>query len=124
MSAISALALSGHHPLDRRLERRDRAAGHLAERRTLVPEDPRVAVLVDADPTGDAEVAEDAAQDPHRVLGARVLGIGLDVLERRLGAHALDLELRDEHGRLPVALCANTTGRSVERNQKPVKYRM
>ena len=31
------------------------------------------------------------------MLRARVLGVGLDALERGLGANALDLELRHEH---------------------------
>ena len=46
-------------------------------------------------------------------------------LERRLRTHALDLELGHEHHHLaPGSLCANTTGRSVERKPKPVKYWM
>ena len=35
------------------------------------------------------------------MLDTRVFGVRLDPLERRLGAGALDLELRDEHDRLP-----------------------
>ena len=66
----------------------------------LVAEDARVAVLVGADRAPDAEIGEHAREDAHRVLDARILGVRLDPLERRLGAHALDLELGDEHHHL------------------------
>ena len=58
------------------------------------------------------------------MLRPRVLRIRLDPLEGRLGADALDLELGHEDDRLAAALCAKTTGRSVERKLKPVKYWM
>ena len=68
----------------------------------MIPEDPGVAVLVRADRAADPEAVEHAREDLHRVLGARVLGVRLDALERRLGPDALDLELRDEHDRRAV----------------------
>ncbi len=94
------LALPGDHVLDRHRERRHRGVHHRAQRRPLVAEDPRVPVLVRADPPADAEVVEETAEDPHRVLGARVLGVRLDVGERRLVPDALDLEVGDEHRHL------------------------
>ena len=94
------LALPGEHVLDRRRERRHRGVHHRAQRRSLVAEDPRVPVLVGTDPPADAEVVEHAAEDPHRVLRPRVLGVRLDVGERRLGPDALDLEVGDEHRHL------------------------
>ena len=39
------------------------------------------------------------------MLGARVLRVRLDPLERRLGAHPLDLELGDEDGHLARGVC-------------------
>src|SRR5581483_108924 len=69
-----AVALPHPHRLDRRGHRRDAGAGHLAERRALVAEDARVAVLVGADPAGNPHVREHAREDPHRVLDTRVLG--------------------------------------------------
>ena len=68
-------------------------------------------------------VGEHTREDQHRVLDARVLGVRLDPVEGGLRPHALDLELRHEHDQLAIpALCATITGRSVERNQKPVRY--
>ena len=66
--------------------------------------------------------ASTRGEDQHRVLEAGVLGVGLDALEGRLGADALDLEVGDEdHQRRPRASTARATGRSVARNQKFVK---
>ncbi len=95
------LALPHHHGLDHGRDRRHRARRRLAQRRALVAEDARVAVLVGADRALDAEVGEHAPEDPHRMLCPGVLGVRLDALERRLGAHPLDLELGYEHGHLP-----------------------
>ena len=94
------LALPGDHLLDRRRQRRHRGVHHRAQRRALVAEDPRVPVLVGADPPADAEVVEHAAEEPHRVLRPGVLGVRLDAGERRLGPDALDLEVGDEHRHL------------------------
>ena len=95
-----ALALPRHHALDHGGERLDPGAGDLAQRRPLVAEDAGVAVLVGADRVADPEVREHPRENPHRMLDSRVLGVGLDALEGRLGAHPLDLELGDEHDRL------------------------
>ena len=97
MSAISLSLLRAIMLSIRSLERRDRGAGHIAERRPLVAEDPRVAVLVGADRVPDPEVVDHAGEDGHGVLEARVLRIGLDPCEVGFGARALDLELRHEH---------------------------
>ena len=78
----------------------DGCTGHGAERRPLVAEDPRVAVLVGADRADDPEVGQDAGEDRHRVLVSRVLGVRLDARKGRFRVRALDLELRHEHGRL------------------------
>jgi hypothetical protein len=90
------LALPRHHRLEQIGERRDRASRRTAERRPPVAEDARIAVLVGSHRAGHAEVGEHAGEDRHRMLDPRVLGIRLDLLERRLGQHALDLELGDE----------------------------
>src|SRR4029079_10513769 len=94
------LALARHHALDDVAEWRDRGARYITERRPFVAEDAGVAVLVGADGIPDPEVGKDAREDRHRVLGPRVLGIGLDACEGGLGARALHLELRHEHPRL------------------------
>ena len=78
----------------------------VAECRPLVAEDAGVAVVVGADRVPDPEVGQDAREDRHRVLDPRVLRIGLDPREGGLGARALHLELRHEHGRLAAALSA------------------
>ena len=89
-------ALSHHHGLDERCERRDERACDRAERGAPVAEDPGVAVVVRGERAGDSEVGEDAREDRHRVLDSRILGIRLDPLECRLSARALDLELGHE----------------------------
>ena len=98
------LALSRHHPLDGVGKERDGARRRLAEGRALVAEDSRVAVLIRADRALDAHVGEHPPQDQHRMLEARILGVGLDPLERRFRAHPLDLEFGHEHHHL--AACA------------------
>ena len=93
-------ALARHHALDLVAERTDGGAGHVAERRPLVAEDARVAVVVGADRVAQPDVGDDPREDRHRVLEARVLRIRLDALEAGLGLRALDLELRHEDRRL------------------------
>ena len=93
-------ALDDHHRLDRGAERRDGCAGDLAQRRPLVAEDSRVAVLVGADRPLDSHVAQHAAQDQHRMLGAGVFRVRLDALELRLCTRPVDFELRHENRRL------------------------
>ena len=96
------LALARHELLERRGGRDDLGPRHLRERWALVSEDARVAVLVCGDRARDSHVGEQVREDPHRMLGSRVFGIGLDAVEVGLGAHAGDLERRHERGRLPV----------------------
>jgi hypothetical protein len=98
------LALLHHQALDERRERGDLGPRHLAQRRPLVAEDAGVAVAVRADGAADAHVLQHLPQDPHRVLGARVLRVGLDPLQRGLRTDALDLELGDEHGQLSCSV--------------------
>ena len=93
------LALARQHRLELHRKRGDRRARRLAQRWPVIAEDPGVAVLVGADRTADPDVVEHAREDRHRVLGARILGVRLDGLERRLRPDALDLELRDEDDR-------------------------
>jgi len=94
------LALADEHPLDEGGERENVTCADLAERRALIAEDAGVAVLFGADRSAHSHVLEHALQDPHRMLFTRILGVRLDTVELRLREHALDLELRDEHGRL------------------------
>jgi hypothetical protein len=105
-------ALAAHRALDERRERRDGARRDLAQRRPLVAEDARVAVLVGADRAADAHVLEHTPEDAHRVLGAGVLGVRLDPLEVGLGARALDLELGDEDGEV--------AGRALGQGDRPL----
>ena len=72
----------------------------LAQRRPLVAEDAGIAVAVGADRATDPHVQQHALQDAQRMLGSRVLGVGLHPLELGLGAHSIDLELGDEHSQL------------------------
>jgi hypothetical protein len=95
------LALAHHHPLDGSRERRDRAGRRLAERRAPIAEDSRIAVLIGPDRGLNAHVGQNAPEDRHRMLDARILGVGLDPVEGRLGAHTLDLELRHEDHHVP-----------------------
>ena len=95
-------ALPHEHAFDLALERNHARSGDLAQRRTFVAEDPRIAVLVGAD-GANPEIGEHARKDPHRVLDTRVLGIRLDPLEVGLGPDPLDLELRNEHDELAGA---------------------
>ena len=90
----------------------------------MIAEDPGIAVLVGADRVPDAEVGEHPGEDLQRMLDPRVLGIRLDLLERRLGEGPLNLEFGHEDDRVRFTLSANTTGRSFERKQKLVKYWM
>ena len=99
------LALEDHQALDERRERHDGLPGHLAQRRPLVAEDARIAVLVGADGAADPHVEQHACRMTHRMLDARVLRIGLDALELGLGANALDLELGTKTAISPDALC-------------------
>ena len=93
------LALANHQALDERRQPHHRLPGDLAQRRPLVAEDPRIAVLVG--PGGrHSHVAQYPRQQQHRVLEPRILGIGLDPLELGLGADALDLELGHEDRQL------------------------
>src|SRR5262249_55243160 len=50
------LALPRHHALDEIADRRDGGAGHVAQRRPAVTEDPRVAVLVRGDLLPEPEI--------------------------------------------------------------------
>ena len=72
------------------------AAGHFAELRADITEDPGIAVVVGRDRPTQAEVGGDAGQNPHRVLETGVLRVGLDALEVRFGPCAFELELGDE----------------------------
>jgi len=74
----------------------DRRPGDLAERRAAVAEDAGVAVLVGGDPVAQPQVGQHAREDAQRVLLARVLRVGVDACERRLGLGALALELGHE----------------------------
>ena len=102
------LALAHHQALDERRERNDGLPGDLAQRRPLVAEDARIAVLVGAGAAGDPHVQQHARQDEHRMLGARVLRVGLDPLELGLGANPFDLELGDEDGHLARGVARRT----------------
>jgi hypothetical protein len=66
----------------------------------LIAQDAGVAVAIGADRVADPHVREYAREKLHRMLDPRVLGVRLDPLEGRLGAHALDLELGHEDGHL------------------------
>ena len=92
------LALAHHHALDERRERENGLPRDLAQRRALVAEDARIAVLVGAGGAGDPELPQHAGQDPQRMLDPRVLRVRLDPLEGGLRAHPLDLELGHEGG--------------------------
>ena len=94
------LALAHHHALDQRRQRGDLRLHHLAQRRPLVAEDARIAVVVGPERPVDAHLREHIAEDPDRVLDTRVLRVRLDPLECGLGPHALDLELGHEDGEL------------------------
>ena len=94
------LALAHHHALDQRRQRSHVGPHHLPERRAFVTENARIAVIVGSERAVDAHVSEDTAEDSHRMLCARVLGVGLHPTERRLGLHALDLELGNEDGEI------------------------
>ena len=96
------LALARHEGLERRRGEDDLRAGHLGERRAFVSEDPRVAVLVGGDPASDAQLVQQPCEHAHRMLVAGVLDVRLDTVEGGLGAHARDLELRDERDALAV----------------------
>jgi hypothetical protein len=67
--------LARHHRLDLRLNAYDFRAGDLAQRRPLIAEDSRVAVLIRRDSPFQAELGHDAGEDLHRVLQPGVLGI-------------------------------------------------
>ena len=95
-------ALSHHHGLDERCERRHGRSGDGTESRALVSEDPGVAVVVGRNRALDPRLSEDPRENQHRMLEARVLGIRLDPGERRLRACALDLELGHERKMLAV----------------------
>ncbi len=97
-------ALAHHHRLDHGRERAHGGRRDLTQRGALIAEDAGVAVLVRADRAAHPELAREPGEDLHRVLDAGVLRIALDALERRLRAHALDLELGHEHCHL--AVCA------------------
>ena len=96
------LALARHEGLERRRGEDELRAGHLGERRAFVSEDPRVAVLVGGDPASDAQLVQQPCEHAHRMLVAGVLDVRLDTVEGGLGAHARDLELRDERDALAV----------------------
>ena len=74
------LALAHHHALDQRRQSGDVGPHHLAERRALVAENARIAVVVGPERAVDTHVPEDTPEDPQRMLGAGVLGIRLDPL--------------------------------------------
>ncbi len=118
------LALPHHHALDDVRERRDVALGHLAERRPLIAEDAGIAVPVGADRLPDPEVGKHPPESPHRMLDSRILGIRLDPPERRFGAHRSTSNSGTNTTISSAALWAKTTGRSVDKKQKPVKYWM
>jgi hypothetical protein len=94
------LALPRQHLLDLVCQHGHATARDLAQRRALVPEDAGIAVLVGAERPADPDVREHSAENLHRMLEPRVLGVRLDPRERRLGAGPLDLELGNEHDRL------------------------
>ena len=96
------LRLDRHLLLDPVGDPDDGRAGQLAERRPAVAEDPRVAVLVGADPVAEAERLD---RRGDRLLGtgiARVLEVVLDAVEDRLRLGVLDLEARHDERPLPV----------------------
>ena len=76
-------------------ERGHRAPGDLGERRPLVAEDPRIAVLIGGD-----RPLEQPCEQGHRMLRPGVLRIRLDPVEVAFLLGALDLEARDERGQL------------------------
>src|SRR5581483_4289531 len=90
-------ALAHEQALGELPERRHVAADRLAERRTGVAEDPRIAVARRTDGRAHPESVEHARQHVHRMLAPGILDVRLDPPERRLRLDALDLELRHEH---------------------------
>ena len=109
------LALAHHQALDERRKRGDRGADDLAQGGPGVAEDAGVAVLIRPG-RADSHRGQHAPQDRHRVLEARVLGVRLDPLERRLGTDSLDLELGNEH-RLVASQVAHECDRSLGREE-------
>ncbi len=53
--------------------------------------------MVGPERTVDSHVRENASEDAHRMVPARILRIGLHALERGLGPDPVDFELGDEH---------------------------
>ncbi len=94
------LALSRHQALERRRGGHDLRAADLGHGGPLVAEDAGVSILVGGDRARDPHVVEEPGEDPHGVLGARILAIRLDAVEAGLGADARDLELGHERRRL------------------------
>ena len=102
------VALDRHLVLDEGRDPLGRLAGQLAEARAAVAEDPRIAVLVGAEPAAHAERTEQLGQRLQRVPLARVLVVRGDLLHGRVRLRVLDLEPRHEHPAAPVARRART----------------
>ena len=104
------LRLHGHLRLDEGNDADDLAARQLGQRRALVAEDPRIAVLVGADLAGNAHGGERIGQRMLRSRIARVLVVMGDALDAGRAARVLHLQAWHEHR--PLAL-----GRDRERDR-------
>ena len=113
------LALAHQYPFDERCEESDAIACDLAQRRPLVAQDAGIAVLVGADGAAQPHVDQNALQDSHRMLGARVLRVGLDPVEVRLRAHPVDLELGNEGGQVAGRVRDDRDGSLSGKENKP-----
>ena len=94
--------LHRHLRLHERHHADDLAPGQLGQRRPLVAEDPRIAVLVGADLAADPHRGEEVGE---RGLGAgiaRILVVVSDALDAGRAAGMLHLEPRDEHRRFAL----------------------
>ena len=96
------LRLHGHLRLDERDDADDLAARQLGQRRALVAEDPRIAVLVGADLAADRHGGEQVGQRRLGTRIARVLVVVGDALDAGRSARVLHLEPRHEHRRLSL----------------------
>ena len=114
ISSTSAGDFDPHLLLDELGKGRHRAAGDLGERRPLVAEDPRVAVLVG----GERAVGQDPREDRHRVLGPGYSGYD-SIRSKRPSSSVRSTSKRGTNA-VSSSPTTTTTGRSFERKLKPV----
>lgn len=90
-------AFDHHHVLNKRCNRHHGHIRYLAQRRATITEDPRIAIVIRADPLADAHIGQHAGEDMHRMRLVWIFHIVLYALKPCLLTGVLQLQPGDEH---------------------------